>query len=53
MNCGVGCRRGSDLGLLWHRLAAVALIKPQVWELSHVVGAALKIEKTKKDRFIG
>ena len=30
MSCGVGRRQGSDLALLWlwHRLAAVALIRP-------------------------
>ena len=31
MSCGVGCRHGSDLGLLWLwcRLTGVALIRPQ------------------------
>lgn len=36
MSCGVGCRRGSDLVLLWlwRRLAAVALTGPLAWEPS-------------------
>ena len=48
MNCGVGRRRGSDLALLWLwcRPAAVALIRPLVWEPPYAVGAALK--RTKK-----
>ncbi|RKM63485.1 hypothetical protein C0984_19755 [Clostridioides difficile] len=34
LSCGVGCRRGSDLVLLWlwRRLAAVAPIQPLAWE---------------------
>jgi len=42
--CGVGCRRGSDLALLWlwHRLAAVALIRPLAWESPYAMGMALK-----------
>ena len=52
MSCGVGHRRGSDLALLWlwHRLAAIAPIRPLVWELPHDVGAALKGQKDKKKR---
>ena len=44
MNCGVGLRRGSDLKLLqlWHRPAAVALIRPLAWEPPYALGAALK-----------
>ena len=44
MSCGVGHRHGSDLVLLWlwHRLAAVALIRPLAWELPCAVGTALK-----------
>ena len=43
-SCGVGCRRGSDLVLLWLwcRLGATALIRPLAWEPPHAVGAALK-----------
>ena len=39
------CHRcGSDLVLLWlwHRLAAIALIRPLAWEPLHAEGAALK-----------
>ena len=52
MSCGVGCRCGSDLALLWLwcRPAAVALIQPLAWELPHAMGAALeKKEKKKKE----
>ena len=47
LSCGVGCRHGSDLVLLWLccRLAAVALIQPLAWELPYV---ALKDKKKKK-----
>ena len=48
--CGVGRKLGLDLELLWlwHRLAAIALIRPLVWELPYAVGAVLKRRKTKK-----
>ena len=48
MSCGVGRRRGSDLALLWLWCgpAAVALIRPLVWELPYATGAALKKEET-------
>ena len=44
MNCGVGCRLGSDLMLLWlwYRQAAVAPIQLLAWELPYATGAALK-----------
>ena len=47
VSCGVGCRRSSDLALLWlrSRLAAIALIQPLVWELSYDAPAALKRKK--------
>ena len=47
MNCGVGCRHGSDLVLLWLwcRLAVVALICPLAWETPYAMGAALEKEK--------
>ena len=34
MNCGVGCRCGLDLVVLWlwFRLTAAALIRPPAWE---------------------
>ena len=51
---GVYCRCGSDLALLWlwHRLAAVASIRPLAWELPYAVGVALKAKKRKKKKFI-
>ena len=50
MNCGVGCRHGSDLELpwLWHRLAAAALIRPLAWEPPYATGVALPKKKKKK-----
>ena len=50
MSCGEGCRRGSDLALLWLwcRLAAVAPIGPLAWEPPYATGVAL--EKTKRDK---
>ena len=49
MSCGVGYRRGSDLGLLWLwcRPAAAALIQPLAWELPYTMGAALKRQNQK------
>ena len=50
MSCGVGCRRGLDLMLLWLwcRWAAVAPIRLLAWEPPYAAGAAL--EKTKKKK---
>ena len=50
MSCGVGCRGGSNLALLWlwHTLAAAALIYPLAWEPLHAMGAALTRQKKKK-----
>ena len=47
VSCGVGCRRSSDLALLWlqRRPAAVALIRSLAWELPHATSAALKKER--------
>ena len=47
MSYGVGCRLGLDPTLLWlwRRPVAVALIRPLAWELSYVMGAALKKKK--------
>ena len=55
MSCGVGHRRGSDLALLWlwHRLAAVALIRPLAWEPPYATGATLKKKKEKKEKTLG
>ena len=52
MSCGVGCRRGSDLELLWlwRRLAAAAPIQPLAWKLPYAAGAALKRKKNMKER---
>ena len=50
MNCGVGCRLGSDPVFLWlwHRLAATAPIRLLVWEFPYAAGLAL--EKTKRQQ---
>ena len=50
MSCGVGGRCGSDLALLWCRLAAVAPIGPLAWEPPYAVGAALKRQKRKRKK---
>ena len=44
MSCGVGHRCGLDPALLWlwHRPAAVALIRPLAWEPPYAASAALK-----------
>ena len=43
MNCGISCRRGLDLALLWLwcRPVAMALIWPLAWEPPSVTGVAL------------
>ena len=52
MSCGVGRRQGSDPELLWlwHRPAAIALIRPLAWEPPHAVGAALEKAKRQKKK---
>ena len=52
MSCGVGCRRNSDLALLWlwRRPVATALIGPLAWEPPHAAGAALENTKTKQNK---
>ena len=52
MSCGVGCRGGLDRTLLqlWHRPAAVALIRPLAWEPPYAAGAALKSKKNQKTK---
>ena len=52
MNCGVGCRHGSDPELLrlWCRLVATSPIRPLAWEHSYAAGAALEKAKKKKKR---
>ena len=55
MSCGVGCRRGLDLALLWLwcRPVATALILPLAWEPPYAVGTAQengKMTKKKKKK---
>ena len=52
MSCGVACRHGSDLALLWlwHRPAAIAPIRPLAWEPSYVAGVAPEGQNTKKKK---
>ena len=56
MSCGVGCRSGLDLILLWlwRRLAAIALIRPLAWEPPYASGTALKSKQKKfKNKIVG
>ena len=48
----VGCRYSLDLELLWlwHRLEAVAPIRPLACEPPYAAGAALKRQKKKKKK---
>ena len=50
LSCGVGHRCGSDPTLLWlwHRPAAVALIRPLAWEHPYTASMALKRQKQKQ-----
>ena len=52
VNCGVGCRRGSDPALLWLwcRLAATAPIRLLAWEPPYAEGAALEKAKRPKKK---
>ena len=52
MSCGVGCRRGSDLALLWlcSWLETEALIRPLTWEIPYAMNVALKRQKKKKNQ---
>ena len=52
MSCGVDCRNGSDVALLWLwcRLAAVAPIQPLAWQPPYATGTAVKRQKTKKTK---
>ena len=50
MTCGVGCRFGLDLALLWHRPAATAPIRPLDWEPPYAVGAAQEMTKRPKKK---
>ena len=51
MSCGVDCRQGLDLALLWlwSRPAATTLIRPLAWESPYATGGALKRQKTEKN----
>ena len=50
MNCGVGCRRGSDPTLLclWCRPTPTAPIQPLAWEPTYAMEATLEMAKKKK-----
>ena len=50
MSCGVGCRCGSDLALmwLWHRPGATASSQPLAWGPPYATGAALKKRQKKR-----
>ena len=50
LSCGVDCRPGLDLMLLWLwcRRAAIAPIQPLAWEPTYAAGTALKSRKKKK-----
>jgi len=49
VSCSVGSRCGSDPVLLWLWPAAIAPIRPLVWELPYAASAALK-SKTKQNK---
>ena len=52
MSCGVGCRRGSDLTLLWlwRRPVATAPIRPLAWEPLFAAGAAQEMAKRQTNK---
>ena len=52
VNCGVGCRDGSDPALLWLCCgpAATAPIRSLAWEPPYAMGAALKKKPKKKKK---
>ena len=52
MSCGVGHRHGSDLALLWlwHRLAAVAPMRPLDWEPGNLRMLQVWTSKDKKEK---
>ena len=49
-SCSIGCRCGSDPALLWlwHRPAAIALIRPIAWELPYAASVPPAPPKTPK-----
>ena len=52
MSRGVGFRHGSDPALLWlwHRLAAIAPIRPLAWETPYATVVAQEIAKNKQTK---
>jgi len=52
MSCGVGCKCGSDLALLWlwHRLVATAQIRPLAWEPPYAAAGAQEMAKRRKEK---
>ena len=52
MSCGIDCKRGSDLALLWLwcRLVATAPTGHLAWEPPYAMGVALEKAKKKKKR---
>ena len=54
MSCGVHCRCGLDLGLLWLWCGplAIAPIEPLAWEPPYAAGVALKGKKTPENAFL-
>ena len=54
MRCGVGCRPGLDLMLLWlwRRPVAAASIRLLAWEPPHATVVALKKKKEKEKKYI-
>ena len=50
MGCGVGPRHGSDLVVLWFRMAAATPIWHLAWEPPHAMGVALKKKRPKNKK---
>ena len=52
LSCGVGCRHGSDLALLWlwRRLVSTAPIQLLAWESPYAAAAALEKSKRQKNK---
>ena len=50
--CGVGCRCGSQIQLLWlwYKPAATVLIRPLACKLPYVTGSAIKSKIQKQDK---
>ena len=51
MSCGVGCRCGLDLALLWHRPATAVNIRPLAWEPPYAAGVDLKRQNKNKTKW--